>query len=285
MKLQEILNEEIHFLLEEEYDDMDWDLYESKNKITELIFDDFLNRNNDDYSKYGPWTLIPYNTLKRLWEDYMKYGYVRYPKQLHKIEGIMTRNILKIWIFTELAGHTPIPTDDVYEEHLDHYVEQFIKCYFEKFEDPDQLEIDFDDPKGGGGKKKIDPFTSSKCEPFRDKFLENKMEEFNLKEKEFDEIKEKLIYELSNRFLEYYIEDPKEGQGRISDYGLEPLIRLLEKLRREDSPEKKLVIMDNILNVVHQRSDIAAWFVQGGSFALSQLSGNLTPEDFDQRTI
>ena len=31
---------------------------------------------------------------------------------------------------------------------------------------------------------------------------------------------------------------------------------------------------DRMLNVVHQRSDIAEWFVEGGSRALAQLSGS-----------
>lgn len=284
MNLQEILNEEIHLLLEDEYDDVDWDLFESKDRIQELIFDDFLNRNNDEYSKHAPWTVIPFNILKKVWEDYMKYGHVRYPKQLDKIEGIVSRNILKIWIFTELSEHTPNPVDDIYEMYLGGYVEQFIKCYFAEFENPDQLEIDFDNPKKGF-KRKVDPFTPSKCKPFEDRFLEDKMKEFNLKEKSFDEIKEKLIYELTDVFLTYYIEDPKAGQARITDAGLKPLVNLLEKLRKESSLEKKLVLIDNILNVIHQRSDIAEWFVQGGSSALSELSGYLTPEDFDQRTV
>jgi hypothetical protein len=34
-----------------------------------------------------------------------------------------------------------------------------------------------------------------------------------------------------------------------------------------------------MLNVVHQRSDIADWFVEGGSSALSQLSSSPTQVD------
>ena len=63
------------------------------------------------------------------------------------------------------------------------------------------------------------------------------------------------------------------GQWRISDYGLKPLHKLLVQLRKEMDPSKKLPILDKMLNVVHQRSDIASWFVEGGSSALSQLSG------------
>ena len=53
------------------------------------------------------------------------------------------------------------------------------------------------------------------------------------------------------------------------------------KLYEEDAPENKLVLIDKILNVVHQRSDMASWFVQGGSAALSDLSGYEIPDEED----
>jgi hypothetical protein len=63
------------------------------------------------------------------------------------------------------------------------------------------------------------------------------------------------------------------GQLRISDYGLQPLQKHLNSLKKEHDPSRKMMYMDMILNVVHQRSDLASWFVEGGSQALSQLSG------------
>ena len=75
---------------------------------------------------------------------------------------------------------------------------------------------------------------------------------------------------MNNYFGDWILHD---GQWRLSDYGLKPLHKLLAQLRKEFNPSKKLPILDKILNVVHQRSDIASWFVEGGSAALSQLSG------------
>ena len=46
------------------------------------------------------------------------------------------------------------------------------------------------------------------------------------------------------------------------------------KLLRAKGPEEKLLLIDRMLNVVHQRSDIAEWFVEGGSRALAQLSSS-----------
>ncbi len=82
--------------------------------------------------------------------------------------------------------------------------------------------------------------------------------------------KERMAAYMDEHFGDWILDG---GQWRISDYGLKPLHKLLAQLRKEIDPSKKLPILDKILNVVHQRSDIASWFVEGGSSALSQLSG------------
>lgn len=68
---------------------------------------------------------------------------------------------------------------------------------------------------------------------------------------------------------------------KYTDYGFNDfggkrlgLTTLLVHLRKARTPEEKLLITDQILNVVHWTSDLAAWFVEGGSSALSQLSGS-----------
>jgi hypothetical protein len=54
---------------------------------------------------------------------------------------------------------------------------------------------------------------------------------------------------------------------------MQPLMTLVGELRRETKPEDKLVTIDKMLNVVHPRSDMASWFIEGGSSSLSKLSG------------
>ena len=68
-----------------------------------------------------------------------------------------------------------------------------------------------------------------------------------------------------------YITDPTSGQWRLSDYGLDKLAQLGFELSTADTAEKKLVIIDQMFNVAHQRSDLAALFVEGGSATLSEL--------------
>jgi len=58
----------------------------------------------------------------------------------------------------------------------------------------------------------------------------------------------------------------------ISDYGLPQLWKIAENLPNSKSAEDKLLLIDQMLNVVHQRGDLASLFIEGGSSSLSQLS-------------
>ena len=71
--------------------------------------------------------------------------------------------------------------------------------------------------------------------------------------------------------FEWFAIDNK-GNWRISDYGLDKILNYVLKLIMENDNSKKLVWIDFILNVAHQRSDLASWFVEGGSITLSELS-------------
>jgi hypothetical protein len=73
--------------------------------------------------------------------------------------------------------------------------------------------------------------------------------------------------------LETYLTD-ENGAWRISDYAMDKLRQLANDILQSDKAEEKLLLIDQILNIVHQRSDLAKWFVQGGRSALDQLSGN-----------
>jgi hypothetical protein len=80
---------------------------------------------------------------------------------------------------------------------------------------------------------------------------------------------EGVVYDkVMEKFFDNYI-----AGGYITDYGLKPLRVLAIELYRENDPKKKLMLIDRILNVTHQTSDLAAWFIQGGSNSLNDLSG------------
>jgi hypothetical protein len=77
--------------------------------------------------------------------------------------------------------------------------------------------------------------------------------------------------EMIERLGDYLTDE--SGAWRISDYGLDKLKKIAFDLLVEDSYEKKILLLDQVLNVVHQRSDLAKWFIQGGRSALDQLGG------------
>lgn len=58
----------------------------------------------------------------------------------------------------------------------------------------------------------------------------------------------------------------------VSDYGLPQLWKLSFQLVGDLAAEERLLVLDQMLNVVHQRGDLAALFVEGGAGALTDLS-------------
>lgn len=78
-------------------------------------------------------------------------------------------------------------------------------------------------------------------------------------------------------FVEWAIET--DHGWRISDYGLGPLMKLAALATETDDPIEKLSVLDLMLNVVHQRSDLASWFVEGGTRTLSGLSEDVRPSE------
>jgi hypothetical protein len=209
-RVKQIIREEINKFLNE--DDIDWSLYELKDEILREVIGGFLDAREKGGGKQ-PWSVIPFPRLKKIWEDHIKYGFVRDTKGMDMFENIFTRNILKLYANTELAGHTQSDMAD-------------------ELNDYDQTMDSIWDRTG------------------------------------------------NYNFGDYIV--GSNGQYRISDYGLEPLGNLLAQLRKEQDYEKKLPIMDKMLNVVHQRSDIAEMFIEGGSNSLNKLSGYYTPEEPDK---
>lgn len=65
-----------------------------------------------------------------------------------------------------------------------------------------------------------------------------------------------------------------DGTDAISDYGLDPLYKLIMELEEQTTPEQKIVVINKILDVYHMRGDLASLFIQGGSKSLGQISFN-----------
>jgi len=277
--IKEIIKEEVFRLLEEYGDEESaiYRYYDIKDKLLGNIFTDFLYHNNQNFTKHVSWTVISFSRFKKIWEDYMKYNFVRDEKGMRMISGIMIRNTIRIEIFTELFGHTSINPSDDYEMWIGDFVDKQLACIFEKYPDLQQLEIPFNNPKAGYVKKTY----KSPCHVTIHPYIQEMVEDYTDENPEITEkeIRNKLYEMLSEKFADDYAWDKEEKLGGfISDYGLKPLQKLVKDLMLSNTPEKELVIVDKMLNIIHMRSDIAAWFVEGGSSALSDLSGYVGDE-------
>lgn len=63
-----------------------------------------------------------------------------------------------------------------------------------------------------------------------------------------------------------------DGSDAFSDFGIEPLEKILSEYDENLPPEKVLVIVNKALDVYHQRGDMASIFVTGGSSALNRIA-------------
>jgi hypothetical protein len=82
------------------------------------------------------------------------------------------------------------------------------------------------------------------------------------------------------KFVDWAVDYP--GGWRISDYGLEPLMKFAMELLEGPSVDDMLVIIDKMLNVTHQRSDMASWFVEGGTRTLNRLRDDERPNKINE---
>lgn len=272
--IPKIINEEVRSFLREVDEDID-DMFEARDNIVQEIFGDFLYRNNQDFTKNITWQVVPYNRLKAVWEQYMKMGTVQNIKAIDSIERIIIRNALRIDAITEIAGHTSYgDSEEMIKDNIGYWVDQQMNCLFPQGEvNTDQLEIPYDNPAAGHVQK--EPVDIEECNtqihPFTQSIVDNTMTR--------EEGREVLMNAMQEKLFDYYLVDPKSGHIYLSDYGLPAIIQLTTQLYGEDDPNIKVQTIDKILNVVHQRSDLASWFIQGGSASLSDLSGYEVPDE------
>lgn len=82
-----------------------------------------------------------------------------------------------------------------------------------------------------------------------------------IEENGYDEVLDKILPKWSN------------GHNLISDYGLEPLYKIVKELIETDDVNKILVLINKALDISHQRSDLSELFIQGGAASLNRISG------------
>jgi len=260
--IRKIIKEEVRKFLKEYSDDNLYQYMDGFDNVKQELVNDFLYENNGDFTKPVQWSLIPFNPVKKIWEDYIRYGYVKNVKGLESIERIAIRNIIKIDIFTNFGGHVSYNESDEYlQDELEEFAIEQVNCYLRKPEDANQLEIDYDNHTDF---KRKTPQPECTVHPFIKEYLDENITN-NI---DVNKIESNIVELMSDRFSEYY-----GNNGYVTDYGLRPLQTLAVQLYAENDPNKKLVLIDKILNVAHHTSDLAAWIIQGGSSSLNLLSG------------
>ena len=259
--VRSIIREEVMSYIKEN-DEALYSYWGGFEKLKQELVNDFLYQNDENFSKEISWRVIPYAPLKRIWEDFVRTNNVRNIKGLESIERIAIRNTILIDIITNFSGHVDAnESDDYLEESIREFVKEQIRCYYQKPDDLDQLEMDFET----GGHQRKTPQQPCTVLPFVSEFIEDNYNPDNM---DIEDLEGMLYDKVLEKFYDNYI-----AKGYITDYGLKPLRALATELYAENNPMKKLVLIDKILNVVHQTSDLAEWFIQGGSASLNDLSG------------
>ena len=188
-----------------QFDDIEELFYSVDDSHGEILNEYFSKHRKKD--SMMSWSVIPFATVKKIWEDYAEFGFVRDEIGINNIANQMLKNLARLQASTDLSGHSQFSTEDFCEEN---------------------------------GYKPIDGNN----------------------------------FDFYNNFLETPYGTP------ISDFGLKPLWNLADELIYAKNAEDKLIAIDKMFNIVHQRGDLAALFVEGGSTALSQLSSK---EDFERK--
>ena len=84
-------------------DDAMYDFHEAQDSY---IYEQVESFNRSKPGDKQPWEVIPLDRAKKIWRDYIKFGFVRDEKGINMMQEIVINNIQKIIANTIIAGHT-----------------------------------------------------------------------------------------------------------------------------------------------------------------------------------
>lgn len=131
----------------------------------------------------------------------------------------------------------------------------------------------------------FDDFVISYCG--EDNVVEyNSYEDFTIRKEDGEEVHYDNPYDFlyDCGMIDYWMVLP-DGSDAWSDYGLQPIEKLISEYNENLPPEQVLVLVNKILDVYHCRGDLASAFVQGGSKALTQVSNGIGSTDESKRRV
>lgn len=244
--IRKIIRECINKLIKEDVETID-DWYSRQDELVGEVFS--MIRNHEKIT----FDLMPKEQYLHALREFMQYGkFMRFPERIiFGWKQLLLENIAKLEVLTSLAGHTnDFPFDEFYDTF--DYSEEIETRQYNLFTgDLDNETIDGEFTKWA-----------------KEKFKETGDKDY-LKRYDFGSAYEFLdeVYNMDDVLPLF-----SNGQWVLSDYGLEPLFRLGEEIIRQEDPNEIIVTINKILDVAHQRSDLAELFIEGGSKSLDYIS-------------
>lgn len=305
--IRTVIREEITRLLTED-EEMMYSYYDKYNEW--YILDMFANRTTERMH----WNLIKPSMYKKALEEFTRTGRIStFPERyIYQWIGIILRNTCYINAITILAGHADYSPDyDSIESPMDQILRPFGMSVVESdrdmvlnlSEEALRMVLRYKDNVFIEGKrlneesmhsdgqlnaiytqKETGQFDrneaiSRKCNPEVVKAIEehnkdNASMTISIS-KDGDFLGTIDFYELLDELEFFDWAVLPDGGDAFSDYGLQPLFNVCLEYNEDSTPEETLVIINKALDIYHQRSDLAAAFIEGGSSSLTAISESI----------
>lgn len=195
------------------------------------------------------------NQYKRALTEFMRFReFLRFPvKYIFKWKDLMLYNVALLDTLTSIHGHTSyFPYEEFYDRF--NYSESYKSKQYDLFT-KDLTEVN---PDGY--------YTTWA----KNKYKETGNKDY-LRENDWNSIYDFLDNELN---IDDSVPFFSNGQPVLTDYGLTPLLDLSHILVNQEDPGEILVTINKMLDISHQRSDLAELFIEGGSASLDFISNN-----------
>lgn len=240
------------------------------------VFDSFLSH-PEGRQNWG--TLINPDMYSKALAEFTKYGkLVHFPeKYIYQWLGIIMKNTSILMANTEICGHDMSFPYDEFEEFINKYYNDGREIIV-KYNKPVIIELSENE-------------VLQKCEKYTDEFsnIEDLINEYNSEHNReyntnkiyFNSEKGKYFWKIEIFEFEYEIGltgewmSMPDGSDAISDYGIEPIVKILAEYEEGMPAEKVLVIVNKALDIWHCRGDLSSIFVQGGISALDKIAEEL----------
>jgi hypothetical protein len=237
--IRKIIRECVEKLQKEEFETSE-DWYYYFDELTRDIFGMI------KYKEKVTFNVMPKEQYHNALKDFVKHAdpgkpgeFFRFPvKYVFQWKQLILENIAKLDVLTAIGGHTP------------HFP-------FEEFYDTFDYNQKTGEDRGGN--------FSKWC---KKKYKETKNEDY-IKNYNFSAA-DQFLNEVCH--IDDYLPTFSNGAWLLSDFGLKPLLDLGAEIINQTDPNEIIVTISRVLDIVHQRSDLAEIFIEGGSKSLDYIS-------------